>query len=385
MTDEIETTAVRDLEPIFDQVKTGDPIGAAYRLAQMAGTDEAGRFFYEAGSIALSRRDELGDDALRFARILFAEAVERDPELSEAHHDLATTMRELGMSEDAIAHYRRALELAPNDADAMIGLGASQCDAGRLDESIASLKKATKAHPHSGQAFANLGIALEAADRIEESVGAYAKAVARFDANLAEAQDDETAAEAAARRRFTRIQMAALLEQLGRWPQAIAEYRRLHEEEEALAEVTAHAEEANSSAEEDEESEEEPALSDVAGELSEEEGETLLDAEIKDATGEADEHQHDDPDEEAGRQGLGRVFCRFVRRGRLEMAFLLLDEMGGEYTDGEAGDTYTIYDPGDGFSTIMVERAGGSRKRLDLVDKKKKSRKAPKKRTRAEP
>src|SRR5450432_935925 len=117
-----------DFEPIFSQVQTGDPVGAAYKLAQQLGADAPGRSFYEVGSTALSRRDELGESALRFARLTFAEAVERDPELGEAHHDLATTMRELGMAQDAIAHYKRALELLPDDVDCLIGLGAAQCD-----------------------------------------------------------------------------------------------------------------------------------------------------------------------------------------------------------------------------------------------------------------
>ena len=51
---------VIDLEPILAQVKTGDPVGAAYRLQQAVGREVPGRLFYEAGSIALSRRDDLG-------------------------------------------------------------------------------------------------------------------------------------------------------------------------------------------------------------------------------------------------------------------------------------------------------------------------------------
>src|SRR5262249_60267842 len=121
-----------DLEPVFMQVESGDPIGAAYRLVQLLGDKATGRALYEAGSKALARRDELGEGALRFARIVFGEAVEREPDLSEAHHDLASTMRELGMAQDAIAHYRRALEIAPGDVDSLIGLGAAQCDAGQL-------------------------------------------------------------------------------------------------------------------------------------------------------------------------------------------------------------------------------------------------------------
>src|SRR5687768_17791218 len=110
-----------DLDPILEQVQAGDPVGAAYRLEQLLGKDAPGGAFYEAGSLALSRREELGEEALRFARLAFAEAVERDPAHGEAHHDLATTMRELGMADDAAAQYKKALTLLPHGADCMIG------------------------------------------------------------------------------------------------------------------------------------------------------------------------------------------------------------------------------------------------------------------------
>ena len=146
---------ILSLESFFEQVQAGDPVGAAYRLEQSAGRDAPGQLFYEAGALALDRRDELGDDALRFARIAFEEAVDRDPDLGEAHHDLATAMREFGMADDAILHYRRALKLLPQDPDTLIGLGAALCDAGKLKEAIKMLKHATTEHPDNGLAYAN--------------------------------------------------------------------------------------------------------------------------------------------------------------------------------------------------------------------------------------
>lgn len=361
-----------DLDAILERVKSGDPVGAAYRLIQQAGDAAPGRMFYEAGSVALSRREDLGGDAaLRFARIAFEEAVERDPALAEAHHDLATTMRELGMAEDAVAHYQQALELLPDDADSLIGLGAAQCDTGQIAEAVSSLHRAAEAHPENGRAFANLGVALEAAGREEAAVGAYAKAVARFDAELTEAQDDEAAAEASARRRWARIQHAELLERLGRWPQAIAEFRRLYEEEQAIAE-------AEEAAEESEEQESDEAagtegkphavLADAPAPLPEGgAGETLLDseesAETNDSDGEDGTHSEE---EESGRIGLERLFARMIQAKRIDMAFLVLDELGGELAEPRTRATYTLYDPGDGLQTIMVEHwDSGERERLD--------------------
>jgi tetratricopeptide (TPR) repeat protein len=371
-----------DLDPILERVGAGDPVGAAYRLTQEAGQEAPGKLFYDAGSVALARRDELGEDALRFARLAFAEAVERDPSLAEAHHDLATTMRELGMAEDAVAHYKKALDLMPDDVDSLIGLGAAQCDSGRLDEAIRSLRRACETHPDNGRAFANLGVALEAAGRDEEAVAAYAKAVARFDAQLDETTDDEQAAEVAARRRWARIQHAELLERLERWPQAIVEYRRLYEEEQAIAEAEEQAE-----AVEEAEAAEAAELDGAAGAPlpdapapppDEEEGETLLDeagaggGHGADADGEETddelgaEAEFEAEEEEAGRVGLERVFTRLIQTRRYDLAFVVLDDLGGELSDPRTRATYTLYDPGNGTTTIMVEHwDGGDRERLE--------------------
>jgi len=381
-----------ELESILERVGAGDPVGAAYRLSQEAGAEAPGKLFYDAGSLALSRRDELGEDALRFARLAFAEAVERDPQLGEAHHDLATTMRELGMAEDAIAHYQKALELLPDDVDSLIGLGAAQCDAGKLDEAIVSLERSVESHPDNGRAFANLGVALEAAGKDEKAVAAYAKAVARFDAQLGEVgDDDETAADVAARRRWARIQHAELLERLERWPQAIVEFRRLYEEEQALAE----AEEAAAEVEAEQEAREGGADEDAGAPApmadapamppEDHEGETLLEDDTfaaaeaaaddelglthdddLDEDGDEPDVDDDDDEDEAGRAGLERLFARLVMARRFDLAFLVLDDLGGELADARTRATYAVYDPGDGLSTIMVEHwDGGERERLD--------------------
>lgn len=372
-----------ELEPIFAQVKAGDPIGAAYRMARTAGEDVPGRVFYEAGAIALSRRDELGEEALRFARVVFEYAVERDPALGEAHHDLATTMRELGMAEDAAKHYALALELMPDDADAQIGLGAALADAGRVGESIEVLKRAVDAHPESGQAYANLGIALEAAGEDEPAVAAYAQAGARFEAALSEANDEESATEAAARRRWTLIQHADLLERLERWPQAIVLFRRLFEEEEAIAEAEAEAEAAAAEAEA-EEAANEPRVEDAPspGPAAEALVESVkqpvaveggLDAgSVVDAAQslreEGEDDAEDDEGDEIGRRGLERIFVRLIELGRADLAFLVLDDLGGELSDEPSRTSYAIFDEGEGIPRIMAERwDDGERRQLDPV------------------
>jgi tetratricopeptide (TPR) repeat protein len=369
-----------DLDPIFSQIHAGDPVGAAYRLVQVL-KDAPGRTFYEVGSLALGQREDLGESALRFARIAFAEAVERDPDLGEAHHDLATTMRELGMAQDAVTHYRRALELMPGDVDSQIGLGAAQCDAGKIEEGIETLERAVQEHADSGHAFANLGLALEAAGHDRRAVAAYASAVRRFDAALADAENDEDAADAAARRRWGRMQHAALLERLQEWALAVVEYRRLYEEEQALAEAEEEAELAAEEAEAEEEAQRPERETDSEAPPPEplsdgSAGETLLDtagaAQIAgERTADLTLPGHDtseelDEDEHAGRIGLERVFARLIALGHNDLAYVVLDDLGGEISDSRTRANYTIFDSGDGLSRIMIEHwDDGKREKLE--------------------
>ena len=384
-----------NLEPIFEQVLGGDPVGAAYRLEQVMGDKASGKAFYEVGSQALARRDELGEEALRFARLVFATAVERDPAMGDAQHDLATTMRELGMAQDAIPHYLQALELMPGDLDSIVGLGAAQCDAGMMDEGIATLRRACEAHPDSGHAHANLGVALEKGNRDEEACSAYAKAIVRFDAMMMDAKDDDTATDAAARRRWSRIQLAQILERLERWPQAVVEFRRLYEEERALADLELEGETEDPDVEGDEEETHADVPDDgleaeiaadgshhgqdhatdgafLTDELDEEHLLAAAGLEDDDDAHDDDEDDSDeDPDEldddnDAGRLGLERLFTHLVENERYDLAYLVLDDLGGELADSRTRATYAIYDAGDGFPQILMEKwDDGARQRFD--------------------
>jgi tetratricopeptide (TPR) repeat protein len=365
------------LEPIFDQVLSGDPVGAAYRLEQTLGPHAPGRDFYEAGSQALARRDELGEEALRFARLVFATAVERDPALGEAQHDLATTMRELGMAQDAIPHYLKALELMPGDLDSIVGLGAAQCDAGRIDEGVATLRVACDTHPDSGHAYANLGVALEKGARNEEACSAYAKAIVRFDAIMIDAKDEDAAGDAAARRRWSRIQLAQILERLGRWPQAVVEFRRLYEEEQALAEMEAEAELDGDGHDADGDATDEDGAGGDGADAADDDDDELDDsfyddedgddADAREAAGAGDDSTDEyDDDSDAGRLGLERLFTQLVKLARYDLAYLVLDDLGGELADSRTRATYAIYDAGDGFPQILMETwDDGVRQRFD--------------------
>src|SRR5262249_26930214 len=179
-----------------------------------------------------------------------------------------------------------------------------------------------------------------------------AKAVARFDAALLAADDDEEASDAAMRLRWARIQHAQLLERLERWPQAVVEFRHLYEEERAVAEAA-------------EEEESDSASASVSDSGSDSETETESESETETET--ESEPESGSVDWEAGGGGgLERVFARLIQLGRVDLAYVVLDDLGGELADDRTRATYAIYDPGDGLPQIMVEHWDGhARAKLD--------------------
>src|SRR5262249_25952695 len=200
----------------------------------------------------------------------------------------------------------------------------------------------------------------EAAGRDEEAAGAYAKAVARFEVKLTESEDDEEATDAAMRLRWARIQHAELLERLQRRRQAGGEVRHPDEGECAVAEANGGSEGEADSARGDRTS----ALG--APEPEPEDRGPI--AETQDSDDEEDEES--DELEAAGRLGLERLFARLVQLGRIDLAYLVLDDLGGELADERTRATYAIYDPGDGLPQIMVEHWDGqAREKLDPTKK----------------
>jgi len=64
--------------------------------------------------------------------------------------------------------------------------------------------------------------------------------------------------------------------------------------------------------------------------------------------------------------GLERVFARLIGLGQNALAYVVLDDLGGELADERTRATYAIFDNGDGLPAIMVEHwEGGRRERID--------------------
>jgi TolB-like protein/Tfp pilus assembly protein PilF len=96
-------------------------------------------------------------------------ALELDPNIADAHGQLAYVYMERWQWRDAEAEYRRALELNPNDAAAHRGFGDWLMFQGRMDEAVAVTRRAVELDPLGG-AGAELGWVLFHARRYDEAI-----------------------------------------------------------------------------------------------------------------------------------------------------------------------------------------------------------------------
>ena len=109
--------------------------------------------------------------------------------LAKAHYNLANVFFSKGQIDDAIAHYRKALELQPGYCDAHINLGnALHRKRGMDREAIAQYEEALKIDPNSALALSQIAWLL--ATSSEEALRNGARAV-----ESAEKADQLSAAE----------------------------------------------------------------------------------------------------------------------------------------------------------------------------------------------
>ena len=107
----------------------------------------------------------------------YRKALEIKPDYAEAHNNLGIALAGRGRIDEAIAHYRKALEIKPNYAEAHNNLGIALAGCGRIDEAIAHYQKALEIKPDYAEAHNNLGVALADRGRIDEAIAHYQKAL----------------------------------------------------------------------------------------------------------------------------------------------------------------------------------------------------------------
>ncbi len=139
----------------------------------------------------------------------YRKALEIRPDFTEAHYSLGLILARRGQFDEAIAQYRKALEIRPDFTDARNNLGLILARRGQSDEAIAQYQKALEINPNDMQAHGNLGAALAENGRLDE-------AIAHFQAVLAIKPDFE----------LGHYNLGKALTKYGRLDEAIVEYQK---------------------------------------------------------------------------------------------------------------------------------------------------------------
>ena len=107
----------------------------------------------------------------------YRKALELDPNCASAHFNLAVAFVQAGALEEAESHYRQALPRRPT-AETHNGLAYILARQGRADEAVAEFKKAIDVDPHFTPAYNNLADVLVKQGKLEEAAESYRRSLA---------------------------------------------------------------------------------------------------------------------------------------------------------------------------------------------------------------
>jgi tetratricopeptide (TPR) repeat protein len=107
----------------------------------------------------------------------YQRAVETDPDNAEGHNSLGAVLDACGRTDEAIGHYQTALTIKPDSALSHYNLGFALAKCGRTDEAIEHYRKALKIKPEMVLAHVNLGFALATCGRTDEAIEHYQRAI----------------------------------------------------------------------------------------------------------------------------------------------------------------------------------------------------------------
>jgi protein O-mannosyl-transferase len=106
---------------------------------------------------------------------LWQTTIERNPQAWMAHNNLGTVLLQNGQLDEAIVHFRKALEIAPDHADTRANLGSALLQKGDVDEAIAQYDKALEIKPDYAEVHYDLGNALLLKGQLDEAIAHYKK------------------------------------------------------------------------------------------------------------------------------------------------------------------------------------------------------------------
>jgi tetratricopeptide (TPR) repeat protein len=117
------------------------------------------------------------DGRLDEAMAHYRRAIELRPDYAPAYNNLASTLRAAGQVQDAVTTYEHALTLRPDYPEAHYNLANALLDEGHSAAAAEHFQIALTAMPDSADVRNNLGIALSATGRLDEAIADFRKAL----------------------------------------------------------------------------------------------------------------------------------------------------------------------------------------------------------------
>lgn len=151
------------IDPSYVQASTA-MAEALTALGDYAAAEEyfLASFLIQDGATSRAQYGDLLVELGRFEDALaqYKKAIEIFPTFASAHARMGDALRRMGRMDQAFAAYQKAESIKSGLPAATIGLGIMYADQNRIDEAIAKFKQLADTHADHGQAWLNLGKAL---------------------------------------------------------------------------------------------------------------------------------------------------------------------------------------------------------------------------------
>ncbi len=136
----------------------------------------------EAKKTAVDYLDEgdrlLESGTLEEAIAAYRREIELNPDISWSHHNLGEALAKLGQFEEAIAAYRRAIELNPDFSWSYHHLGDVLDRQQQWEEAVVAFRRAIELNPEHFGSYCGLGQSLGNLGQLDEAIAAYRQAIA---------------------------------------------------------------------------------------------------------------------------------------------------------------------------------------------------------------
>jgi tetratricopeptide (TPR) repeat protein len=136
-------------------------------------------------------------------------ALQIKPDYAEVHNNMGVVLMKAGKLEEAMEHWEQAIRIDPDYADPHDNLGNALLARGWLDDAIRHYEQALRIKPDFAEAHNNLGVTLGRLGKLEDAIGHYEQAV-RIKPDYAEAH----------------CNLGIVLEQTGKTREAVGQYEQ---------------------------------------------------------------------------------------------------------------------------------------------------------------